>query len=89
MESRGEWPLTMGIVDGDASGRGVKPMEVEVGDVIEVHSRKVGGAVRRGTVLDVSDGTSMQLRVEWEDGRESVLYPSAGMVHVTERGERA
>lgn len=64
-------------------------MKVAVGDVIEVNSRKVGGAVRRGTVLDVSDGTRMQLRVQWEDGRESVLYPSGGMVHVAEHSEQA
>ena len=57
-------------------------MEFSVGDVIEINSRKIGQPVRRGTVTEVVNPTRVQLRVQWEDQRESLLYPSAGIVRV-------
>ena len=57
-------------------------MEATVGDVIEVQSNKVGGTVRRGKVLEIVDHEGPELRVEWEDGHESILYPSGGMTRV-------
>ena len=57
-------------------------MEVKAGDRIEVQSRQVGGAVRRGEVKEVVSTDPLELRIEWEDGHESNLYPSAGMARV-------
>lgn len=62
-------------------------MEFTKGDVIEVNSRQVGGQVRRGRVTEVVDPARPQLRVRWEDERESLLYPSGGMVRVVREGE--
>jgi Domain of unknown function (DUF1918) len=60
-------------------------MDASVGDVIEVSSRKVGTPPRRGTVTEVLDAQRPELRVRWEDGRETVLYPSAGVAKIVGR----
>lgn len=57
-------------------------MEFSVGDVIEVNSRKTGQPVRRGKVTEVVDPSRSQLRVQWEDERESLLLPYGGNVRV-------
>lgn len=60
-------------------------MEFSVGDVIEVNSKKLGQPVRRGKVTEVVNPTRPQLRVQWEDEHESLLYPSGGIVRVVGR----
>lgn len=62
-------------------------MEANIGDVIQVSSRKVGTPPRRGTVTEVLDSQRPELRVRWEDGHESVLYPSGGNARVVGRAE--
>ena len=60
-------------------------MDAREGDTIEVRSAEVGQQVRRGTVQEVLREEPLELRVEWQDGHESVFYPAGGMVHVVER----
>lgn len=60
-------------------------MDVKVGDTIEVRSNKVDRPPRRGTVLDVLDEEMLELRVQWDDDHESVIYPDAGMTRVIKR----
>jgi hypothetical protein len=62
-------------------------MEARVGDTIEVRSVRVGQPVPRGVVKEVMSSDPLELRVEWDDGHESVLFPSGGMVHVVERAD--
>jgi uncharacterized protein DUF1918 len=62
-------------------------MDCQVGDVIEVSSRKVGTPPRRGTVTEVLDQQRPELRVRWEDGHETVLYPSGGSTRVVKRSD--
>ncbi|CAN5161533.1 MAG: DUF1918 domain-containing protein [Euzebyales bacterium] len=57
-------------------------MQIDVGDRIEVQSTKVDSPPRRGDVLEVVTDDPQELRVRWEDGHESVLYPHGGMVRV-------
>jgi hypothetical protein len=57
-------------------------MQVKAGDTIEIRSNKVDTPPRRGRVVEVIDQDMAELRVEWEDGHESVLYPDTGMVRV-------
>jgi hypothetical protein len=47
------------------------------GDVIEVEGKAVGSPGRSGEILDVL-GTADEphFRVRWEDGHESIYYPS-------------
>ena len=53
-------------------------MDANVGDHIIIESNKVGGARRGGEVLDVLHGASGDhFRVRWEDGHESIMYPSS------------
>jgi len=59
-------------------------VDAKPGDRIEVSSVQVGQAVRRGTVVEVISRDPMQLRVRWDDGHESTLFPSGGMVRVVE-----
>ncbi|MGH8886076.1 MAG: DUF1918 domain-containing protein [Egibacteraceae bacterium] len=63
-------------------------MEFSVGDVIEINSRKTGQPVRRGRITEVVNPTRPQLRVQWEDARESLLYPSGGIVRVIGRQDQ-
>ena len=63
-------------------------MDVGVGDTIEVRSVQVGQAVRRGVVTEIVTSEPLEVRVDWEDGHSSVLFPSGGMVHVVARAGR-
>ena len=52
-------------------------MEAHEGDRIFVESRKVGGGRKSGEVVEVITGTSGQhYRIRWDDGHESIVYPS-------------
>ncbi|CAN5432015.1 hypothetical protein BH23ACT7_BH23ACT7_20150 [soil metagenome] len=62
-------------------------VEARVGSTIEVQSVQVGQAVRRGVVKQTVATDPLQLRVEWEDGHESVIFPKGGMVRVVESGD--
>jgi hypothetical protein len=63
------------------------PVEAQPGDTIEVQGVQVGHAVRRGVVKETVAVDPLELRVEWEDGHESVLFPTGGMVRVISRGK--
>jgi hypothetical protein len=60
-------------------------MDVKVGDTIEILSNKVDTPPRHGKVLEVIDEDPAELRVQWDDGHESVIYPNTGMVRVVSR----
>ena len=60
-------------------------MEAKVGDRIEVRPVQVGQVPRQGRVTERVRTDPLELRVVWDDGHESVLFPAAGMVHVIER----
>ena len=52
-------------------------MDAAVGDRIVVESRKVGGTRKTGEVVEVIEGASgRHYRIRWDDGHESVAYPS-------------
>jgi hypothetical protein len=59
-------------------------MRVTVGDVIEVPSTQVGGPVRRGEVREVLQSEPLEIRVRWDDGRETSLRPSGGTLRVVD-----
>jgi len=63
----------------------VEAVEVAVGDTIELRSVQVGQPVRRGAVTEVVAKHPLEVRVKWEDGHESVFFPTGGMAHVVER----
>jgi hypothetical protein len=48
------------------------------GDIIEIHGNQVGQSGRSGEILEVIGEPGHQhFRVRWEDGRESIFYPSS------------
>ena len=48
------------------------------GDVVEVHGHRVGEPARLGEVLEVlGEPGHEHYRVRWEDGHESIFYPSS------------
>ncbi len=48
------------------------------GDVIEIEGRAVGTPGTSGEILEVlGDPTHPHFRVRWEDGHESIYYPSS------------
>jgi hypothetical protein len=52
-------------------------MDAQVGDRIFVESRKVGGGRKSGDVVEVISGSGGQhYRIRWDDGHESIVYPS-------------
>ena len=63
-------------------------MKVHVGDRIEVLPVQVAQATRRGTVRERLSTEPLELRVAWDDGHESVLFPAGGMVRVVESVQR-
>jgi hypothetical protein len=55
--------------------------QAQAGDVVEITAHRVGGAPRKGTILEVFGEPGQQhFRVRWEDGHESVFYPSSDAV---------
>ena len=55
--------------------------KTQVGDIIQITGHRVGSAPRAGTILEVlGEPGSQHFRVRWEDGHESVLYPSSDAV---------
>jgi hypothetical protein len=48
------------------------------GDVVTVEGHKVGDARRLGEIVEVlGEAGHEHYRVRWEDGRETVFYPSS------------
>lgn len=51
------------------------------GDVVEISGHRVGEAGRTGEILEViGEPGQRHLRVRWEDGHESIVYPSSDAV---------
>ena len=48
------------------------------GDLIVVEAHHVGGPHRKGEILEVlGEPGHVHYRVRWEDGTETILYPSS------------
>jgi len=55
--------------------------EVGRGWIVEVTGHRVGDAPRMGEVLEVvGDPAAIHYRVRWEDGHESLFFPSSDVV---------
>lgn len=58
-------------------------MDVKKGDRIAVESEHVGENRREGSVLEViGSADAVHYRVKWNDGHESLVFPSAGSVTI-------
>jgi len=55
--------------------------EPRPGDLIEITGHHVHEAPRSGEILEVlGDGGKQHFRVRWEDGHESIFYPSSDAI---------
>jgi hypothetical protein len=52
-------------------------VQAKTGDRIVVESLHVGQARREGEVLEVVAGERDHYRVRWDDGHESIYFPSS------------
>ena len=52
-------------------------MDAVTGDRIVVDSVKIGSPRRSGEVVEVIGITDQHYRVRWDDGHETVLFPSS------------
>jgi hypothetical protein len=58
-----------------------QPLQAAVGDVIEIVGHRVGEGRRSGEIVEVLGAPEhVHYRVRWEDGRETVFYPSSDAV---------
>jgi hypothetical protein len=64
-------------------------MRPKAGDKIVVESEKVAQPGRAGVIEEVLREDPPRVRVRWEDGRTSILTPSAGAATVIHRKTRA
>jgi hypothetical protein len=64
-------------------------MDAAVGDRITLESNRVGAGSRTGEIVEVVPGDAgSHYRVRWDDGHESVLFPSSGAVTVEHSTKR-
>jgi hypothetical protein len=63
-------------------------MDAHVGDRILVESRRVGSGRKTGEVVEVIGGAGGQshYRIRWDDGHESIVYPSTDAFVVSGSG---
>jgi hypothetical protein len=64
-------------------------MTLKAGDKIVVESEKVAQPGRAGIIEQVLRENPPSVRVRWDDGRTSILTPSAGAAMVIPRKTRA
>ena len=51
------------------------------GAVVEIQGHRVGEAGRTGEILEVlGESGHLHYRVRWEDGHESIFYPSSDAI---------
>ena len=61
-----------------------------VGDRVVVESERVGQAAREGEIVEVLGSASeVHYHVRWQDGHESIFFPSAGSVTIIRKQTKA
>lgn len=59
-------------------GKAPKGQRAEAGDVLVISGHRVGEAERTAEILEVIGEPGREhFRVRWEDGHESIFYPSS------------
>lgn len=64
-------------------------MATSAGDRVIVESERTGEAAREGEILQVlGAGEGLHYRVRWNDGHESIFYPSGGSITVVPKAKK-
>jgi Domain of unknown function (DUF1918) len=79
MDLRPWFPGTVPSHDGtESAGKEAVVMRADVGDELVVRGRHVGDEDRKGVVVEVhGDHGGPPYLIRWEDGHQSVFFPSA------------
>jgi Domain of unknown function (DUF1918) len=86
---RGRGGDTMLATEGGSCMATAQHEQVEAGNLVEVTGHRVGESRRSGEVLEVlGEPGHRHYRVRWEDGSETILYPS-GDVSIRPARKRA
>jgi Domain of unknown function (DUF1918) len=64
-------------------------VSIHVGDRLVIESERAGQAGRSCIVEEVLSEQPQRLRVRWDDGRESIFVPSAGVARIAEQARPA
>jgi Domain of unknown function (DUF1918) len=59
-------------------------VSVHIGDRLLIESERAGQAGRSCVVEEVLSEQPQRLRVRWDDGRESIFVPAAGVARIAE-----
>jgi hypothetical protein len=63
-------------------------MEARVGDEIVIESHQTGSPEREGEILEImEEGGVVHYRVRWDDGRETIFFPSSD-AHIVRPGAK-
>jgi len=57
-------------------------MTVNVGDKVLIESERAGQQGRSGVIEEILSEQPQRLRVRWDDGRESIFVPAAGVARI-------
>jgi hypothetical protein len=60
-------------------------MTGSVGDTIVIESERADAAGRRGVIEEVLQEQPPRYQVRWEDGRTTILAPSAGTARIEQK----
>jgi len=61
-----------------------------VGDRVVVESERTGRSAREGEILEVlGTDEGIHYRIKWDDGHESIFFPSAGSTSIIPKATKA
>lgn len=60
-------------------------MAAKVGDRIVVESERAAQAGRGGVIEEVLEEDPPRYRIRWDDGRETIFSPAAGVARIEKR----
>jgi hypothetical protein len=64
-------------------------MQGNIGDTIVVESERVDRPARTGVIEEVLQERPARYRIRWDDGRTSILSPSAGVATIAHQKQKA
>ena len=64
-------------------------MTAKIGDRVVVEAERTTRTPRHGVIQEILQEQPPRLRVQWDDGHESIVSPAAGALHVEPAQRRA
>jgi hypothetical protein len=62
----------------------------KVGDRVSMESERAGQSAREGVIVEVLGADEgAHYRVRWDDGHETIFYPTAGSIRIVRKATKA